>query len=152
MHLPPLLSNRSTTPFCGVVTVEFLAQRQTLDNPHYRSWISNIFQIRVKMCERRGNSPDHPPASGDAGHDDALRSRRGDRLESAPPKLLKELLLLQLIEAAGAALRPQGRRGATGAELERARGLHFVLLRLPPKPQVELQSSLARRSLYSLMG
>lgn len=70
----------------------------------------------------------HSPAGGDARHDDALRPRGGHSLESPLPKLLKEQLLLQLLEAAGAALRSRGRRGATGAELERTRRLHLRLL------------------------
>lgn len=50
------------------------------------------------------HSLSHPPAGRDAGHDDALRSWGGHSLESALPKLLKELLLLQLLEDRCAAL------------------------------------------------
>lgn len=50
------------------------------------------------------NSLSHPPAGGDAGHDDALGSRGCHSLESPFPKLLKKLLLFQLLEASGTAL------------------------------------------------
>ena len=88
---------------------------------------SNTFHMSrgggTKDCDKKvKNSLGHPPAGGDAGHDDALRSRGGHSLESPLPKLLKELLLFQLVDAAGAALRSQGRRGA---KLERTWGLHL---------------------------
>jgi len=86
--------------------------------------------------EKVENLLGHPPVCGDAGHNDALRSRGGHSLESPPPKLLKELLFLQLLEAGSDALRSKRWRGATGAELERTRGLHLWCLSLRTKNNI----------------
>lgn len=91
-----------------------------------------------------GNSPAHPLAGGDAGHDDALGSWGGHSLESPLPKLLKEQLLLQL--------RPQRQRGAAGGKLERTRGLHLRTQNLEVLTRTWRSSLTSRLPLRSCPG